>query len=73
MLMSKRDMIYTGSKAKKIVIHEEVNADMMQIMYGDKCVFFGNECDFKRDPKSLKEFLASIGVDVKVVKGPFEN
>ena len=51
-----------------IVITYNESEEMMEITKDDEVVFIGNDWDFDSSPEGLKEFLISLGLEVKTKK-----
>lgn len=59
-----------------ITIKYDKSCDMMEILNGESIceeIFCGNTWDFKRDPKSLKEFLEQCNLEVKIVEYKYDE
>lgn len=59
-----------------ITIKYDKSCDMIEIhnksLYHTE-IFCGNSWDFKRDPKSLKEFLELCDLDVEIVEYKYDE
>jgi hypothetical protein len=57
----------------KVIIKYDCSCEMMSICFEDKCLFYGNEWDFRRDAESLAKFLRSLKHEVELIELDYEN